>query len=55
MNKTIVGRIEEKNIHETIMNYQENIPEQILTAKRKIRDKFVAQGYNSKDIVYESL
>lgn len=34
MDKTIVGRIGEKAIPETIQNYQANIPEQELTAKR---------------------
>ena len=52
MDKTIVGRIGEKAIPETIQNYQANIPEQELTAKKNIRDKFAAQGYNPNDVVF---
>lgn len=52
MDKTIVGRIGEKDISETIQNYQANIPEQELTAKKDIRNKFAAQGYNPKDVVF---
>jgi hypothetical protein len=52
MDKTIVGRIGEKTIPETIQNYQANIPEQELTAKKNIRDKFAAQGYNPNDVVF---
>lgn len=46
MNKTIVGRIGEKVIREIIQNYQSNIPEQELTARKNICNKFVALGYN---------
>lgn len=44
MDKTIVGRIGKKVISETIQNYQANIPEQELTTKKNIRNKFAAQG-----------
>ena len=53
MDKTIVGRIGEKAIPETIQNYQANIPEQELTAKKNIRNKFAAQGYNPNDVTFE--
>lgn len=52
MNKTIIGRIGEKAISETIYNYKSNIPEQELTAKRNIRAKFEALGYNHEDITF---
>ena len=52
MDKIIIGRIGEKTISETIQNYQSNIPEQELTAKKNIRNKFAAQGYNPKDVVF---
>lgn len=44
MDKTIIGRIGEKAIPETIHNYQSNILEQELTAKKNIRNKFADQG-----------
>ena len=53
MDKTIIGRIGEKAIPETIHNYQSNIPEQELTAKKNIRNKFAAQGYDPKDVTFE--
>ena len=52
MDKIIVGRVGDKAIPETIKNYQANIPEQELTAKKNIRDKFAAQGYNPKEVVF---
>ena len=52
MNKTIIGRIGKKVISETIYKYQSNIPEQELTAKKNIRDKFVAQGYDTNEVVF---
>ena len=52
MDRIIIGRIGEKTITETIQNYQSNIPEQELTAKKNIRNKFTAQGYNPKDVVF---
>lgn len=54
MDKTIVGRIGKKVISETIQNYQANIPEQELTTKKNIRNKFAAQGYNPKDVDFDS-
>lgn len=54
MEKTIVGRIDGKTISETIQNYQANIPEQELTAKKNICNKFAAQGYNPKDVIFWS-
>lgn len=54
MDKTIVGRIGKKVISETIQNYQANIPEQELTTKKNIRNKFAAQGYNPKDVGFDS-
>lgn len=53
MDKTIVGRIGEKTILETIQNYQPNISEQELTAKKNICNKFAARGYNPKDVIFE--
>lgn len=53
MKKKIIGRIGEKAIPETIDNYQSNIPEQELTAKKKIRNKFSEQGYNPNDVIFE--
>ena len=54
MNKTIVGRIGEKVIREIIQNYQSNIPEQELPARKNICNKFVALGYNQDDIIFEN-
>jgi len=54
MDKTIVGRIGKKVISEIIQNYQANIPEQELTTKKNIRNKFAAQGYNPKDVDFDS-
>lgn len=54
MDKTIVGRTGKKVISETIQNYQANIPEQELTTKKNIRNKFAAQGYNPKDVDFDS-
>ena len=53
MEKTIIGRIGEKTITETIRNYQSNIPEQELTTKKIIRNKFAAQGYDPSEVVFE--
>ena len=53
MDRIITGRINEKTITETIQNYQANIPEQELTAKKNICSKFAAQGYNPKDVTFE--
>ena len=53
MDRTIIGRIGDKTISETIQNYQANIPEQELTAKKNIRDKFAAQGYNPNEVSFD--
>jgi len=53
MNKTITGRIGDKTITITITPYQPNIPEQILTAKKKILDDFATQGYDPSDVTFE--
>ena len=53
MDKTIIGRIGEKEIPETISNYQSNIPEQELTAMKNIRNKFAAQEYDPNEVVFE--
>lgn len=53
MDKIIIGRIGEKNIPETIHNYQSNIPEQELTAKKNIRNKFAAQGYDPNKVTFD--
>ena len=53
MDKTIIGRIGEKVITETIRNYQSYIPEQELTAKKNIRNKFDAQGYDSNKVIFD--
>lgn len=53
MDKTIIGRIGEKTISETIQNYQANIPEQELTAKKNIRRNFGDLGFDPKDVTFE--
>ena len=53
MDKTIIGRIGEKAIPETIYDYQSNIPEQELTTKKNIRNKFAAQGYDPNEVSFE--
>lgn len=53
MDKTIIGHIGEKAIPETIRNYQSNIPEQELTAKKNIRNKFASQGYNPSEVTFD--
>lgn len=53
MDKTIIGRIGEKVITEVICNYQSNIPEQELTAKKKIRKKFEALGYDANAVTFD--
>lgn len=52
MDKTIIGRVGEKTISETIQNYQAAIPEQELTTMKNIRNKFAAQGYNPNDVAF---
>ena len=44
MDKTIIGRIGEKAIPETIYDYQSNIPEQELTTKKNIRISLLLRG-----------
>ena len=51
MDKTIIGRVGEKTIPETILNYQSDIREQELTAMKNIRNKFAAQEYNPKPFI----
>ena len=53
MDKTIIGRIGDITIPETISNYQSAIHEQELTAMKNIRNKFAAQGYNPNDVVFD--
>ena len=53
MRRIIIGRIGEKSLCETIEYYQENIPEQILTAQKNIRNKFADAGYNPKEVVFD--
>ena len=53
MDKTIIGRVGEKTIPETILNYQSDICEQELTAMKNIRNKFAAQEYNPNDVVFD--
>ena len=53
MEKIIIGRIGEKAVSETISNCQPNIPEQELTAKKNIRNRFAAQGYDPKEVCFE--
>ena len=52
MDKTIIGRIGEIAISETISNYLSSIHEQELTAMKNIRNKFAAQGYNPNNVVF---
>ena len=52
MEKVIYGRIGENRISETILNYQPNIPEQESTAKKNIRNRFAAQGYNPNEVIF---
>ena len=53
MDKTIVGRIGDKKICETIQNFHAKIPEQVQTAKKNIRNMFAAQGFNPRDVVFD--
>lgn len=53
MDKTIIGRIGEKAIPEIIRNYQSNIPEQELTAKKNIRNRFADQGYDPNEVSFD--
>ena len=53
MDKTIIGKIGEISIPEIIQNYQPNIPEQELTAKKNIRKKFAALGYNPHEVTFD--
>lgn len=53
MDKTIVGRIGDKKICETIQNFQAKIPEQVQKAQKNIRNKFAAQGLNPQDVVFD--
>ena len=53
MDKTIIGRIGEMTISETIQNYQSSIPEQVLTTKKNIRNKFADLGFEPKEVVFD--
>ena len=48
MDRTIIGRFDEKTISETIQNYLADIPEQELTAKKKI-----AKSLQSWDMIQD--
>jgi len=50
--KTIIGRVGNKSISETIENFNPNIPEQILTAKRNICRKFESLGIRNEYIIF---
>lgn len=52
MNKTITGRIGDRTISETIINYRPDIPEQELTTKKKILRQFAALGYATNDVTF---
>ena len=55
MNKTVTGRIGDITISKTIINYQSNIPEQILTTKKEILNQFAALGFNPNDVTFDEL
>lgn len=51
--KTIIGRIGNTEIPEHILQYDSEINEMILTAKKNIQKKFEALGYNPCDVVFD--
>lgn len=51
--KTIIGRIGETVINETIHFYQAYQPEEELTAQKNICKKFENLGLNPQDVIFE--
>ena len=50
---TVRGKVGDKVIEKIIVPYQSNIPEQVLTVKRDIRDTFKCDGYNPNDVIFQ--
>ncbi|MBQ6682126.1 MAG: hypothetical protein IJM78_07825 [Prevotella sp.] len=50
--KTIKGKIGELSKEETISFYNPNVPEQIETAKKNIRNWFEKEGYDVGEIMF---
>lgn len=55
MKKQIIGRVNEQTIVRVIEPYIPNIPEQISTEKKIIREKFKKAGYNEDDIIFKEV
>ena len=51
--KVIYGRINDKVIQETIVNYNPDISAMVPTAKENIRKKFAALGYNPNEVSFD--
>lgn len=51
--KVITGIVDGKKITRFIENYQPNIPEQVLTEKRNIRNQFEDLGYDGDTVIFE--
>ena len=49
---TIVGKIDNMVVERRIMNYRNDIPEELLTTKKEICDEFARQGYNPSNIIF---
>lgn len=49
---TIVGKINNMVVERVIMNYRNDIPEELLTTKKEICDEFARQGYNPSNIIF---
>ena len=39
-------------VERVIMNYRNDIPEELLTTKKEICDEFARQGYNPSNIIF---
>ena len=52
---TVIGRIGEKSISKEIIGYQPQIPEQIRTVKKEIRQEFRDLGYDDSFVEFEIL
>ena len=55
MKKEIIGRVNGQMIPRVIDPSIPNIPEQITTAKKIIREKFKKAGYNEDAIIFEEV
>lgn len=48
----VIGSAGNKTISKVIEQYRSEIPEQILTTKRSIRQEFKNLGYNPQDVIF---